>query len=230
MAKLSVLIPVYNEANTVLSLLDKVKSARIDIDKEILIGDDCSSDGTRDLLSRLPEDPTVKIFFLEKNVGRGGVIKHLWTKLSGDFVIHQDADLEYNPSEYQSLLAPILSDNADIVYGSRFRGTIRKMRNLNMLGNRIMTMMCRFLYGLDVSDLMTCYKVYKASLIENLNIHSNGFDFEAEFTARLAQQDAKIVEVPISFVGRTFEEGKKIRAFDAIRVIRKLISCRIKKD
>jgi glycosyltransferase involved in cell wall biosynthesis len=229
MLKLSVLIPVYNEANTVLSLLDKVKSARIDIDKEILIGDDCSSDGTRDLLSRLPEDPTVKIFFLEKNVGRGGVIKHLWTKLSGDFVIHQDADLEYNPSEYQSLLAPILRDNAEVVYGSRFRGTIRKMRNLNMLGNRIMTTMCRFLYGLDVSDLMTCYKVYKASLIENLNIHSNGFDFEAEFTARLAQQDAKIVEVPISFVGRTFEEGKKIRAFDAVRVIRKLISCRIQK-
>lgn len=229
MLKLSVLIPVYNEANTVLSLLDKVKSARIDIDKEILIGDDCSSDGTRDLLSQLPEDPTVKISFLEKNVGRGGVIKHLWTKLSGDFVIHQDADLEYNPSEYQSLLAPLLSDNADVVYGSRFRGNIRKMRNLNMLGNRIMTMMCRFLYGLDISDLMTCYKVYKASLIENLNIHSNGFDFEAEFTARLAQQEAKIVEVPISFVGRTFEEGKKIRAFDAISVIRKLISCRIKK-
>lgn len=229
MLKLSVLIPVYNEANTVLSLLDKVKFARIDIDKEILIGDDCSSDGTRDLLSQLPEDPTVKIFFLEKNIGRGGVIKHLWTKLSGDLVIHQDADLEYNPSEYQSLLAPLLSDNADVVYGSRFRGNIRKMRNLNMLGNRIMTTMCRFLYGLDVSDLMTCYKVYKASLIENLNIHSNGFDFEAEFTARLAQQDVKIVEVPISFVGRTFEEGKKIRAFDAIPVIRKLISCRIKK-
>ena len=230
MQKLSVLIPVYNEANTVLPLLDKVKSARIDIDKEILIGDDCSSDGTRDLLSQLPEDPAVKISFLEKNVGRGGVIKHLWTKVSGDFVIHQDADLEYDPSEYQSLLTPLLDDSADVVYGSRFRGNIRKMRNLNMWGNRIMTMMSRFLYGLDISDLMTCYKVYKAALIENLDIHSSGFDFEAEFTARLAQRDAKIVEVPISFVGRTFEEGKKIRAFDAIRVIRKLISCRIKKE
>jgi len=229
MSKLSVLIPVYNEINTILPLLDKVKSARISIEKEILIGDDGSSDGTRELLFQLRKDPKLKIIFHEKNVGRGGVIKHLWTMLSGDIVIHQDADLEYDPSEYQSLLEPLLTDNADIVFGSRFKGNIRKMRNFNQLGNRAMTMMCRLLYRINISDLMTCYKIYRTSLIENLVIQANGFDFETEFTARLAQQGARFAEVPISFVGRTFEEGKKIRAFDAIHVISKLLSCKLNK-
>jgi len=227
MPKLSILIPVYNEINIILPLLDKVKSARVSVEKEILIGDDGSSDGTRELLFQLRNDPELKVIFLEKNVGRGGVIKHLWTMLSGDIIIHQDADLEYDPSEYQLLLEPLLTGNADIVFGSRFKGNIRKMRNLNHLGNKIMTMMCRLLYGIDISDLMTCYKIYRTSLLESLEIQANGFDFEAEFTARLAQLEAKFAEVPISFVGRTFEEGKKIRTFDAIHVIRKLLSCKV---
>ena len=227
MSKVSVLIPVYNEAETILPLLKKVKSAPTGIEKEILIGDDGSSDGTRDLLLELPEEPDVKIFFLEKNVGRGGVIKYLWTKLEGDFVIHQDADLEYDPSEYPSLLEPLIADRSDVVYGSRFRGDIQKMRSLNMMGNKVMTGVCRMLYGLNITDLMTCYKAYRASLIENFDIQSNGFDFEAEFTARLARKKARFAEVPIRFVGRTFEEGKKIRASDALHVIHKLFKTRI---
>lgn len=227
MPMLSILIPVYNEINTILPLLAKVKSARVSVEKEILIGDDGSSDGTRELLFRLRNDPELKVIFLEKNVGRGGVIKHLWTKLNGDIIIHQDADLEYDPSEYQLLLEPILTGNADIVFGSRFKGNIQKMRNFNQLGNRIMTMMCRLLYGIDISDLMTCYKIYRTSLLENIEIRANGFDFEAEFTARLVKLEAKFAEVPISFVGRTFEEGKKIRSFDAIHVMRKLLSCKL---
>jgi len=227
MSKLSILIPVYNEVNTIIPLLDKVKSATISIEKEILIGDDGSSDGTRELLSKLRKDPQLKIIFLEKNIGRGGVIKHLWTILSGDIIIHQDADLEYDPSEYQSLINPILKNSADIVFGSRFKGDIKKMRTLNHIGNKAMTWMCRLIYGINISDLMTCYKTYRTSLINNLQIKANGFDFEAELTARLAQQKARFAEVQTSFQGRTFEEGKKIRAFDAIHVIHKLISCKL---
>jgi len=227
MSKLSILIPVYNEVNTIIPLLDRVKSAKISIEKEILIGDDGSSDGTRELLSKLRKDPQLKIIFLEKNIGRGGVIKHLWTILSGDIIIHQDADLEYDPSEYQSLIDPIIKNNADIVFGSRFKGDIKKMRTLNQLGNKTMTWMCRLIYRINISDLMTCYKIYRTSLINNLQIKANGFDFEAELTARLAQQKARFTEVQTSFQGRTFEEGKKIRAVDAIHVIHKLISCKL---
>ena len=165
MLKVSVLIPVFNEADTILPLLKNVKSTGISMDMEILIGDDGSTDGTRDLLLELPEEPSVKVFFLERNVGRGGVIKYLWTKMTGDFVIHQDADLEYDPSEYPSLLEPLINDRSDVVYGSRFRGNIQKMRSLNMAGNRIMTSMSRLLYGLDITDLMTCYKAYRSSLV-----------------------------------------------------------------
>jgi len=227
MSKLSILIPVYNEVNTIIPLLNRVKSAKISIEKEILIGDDGSSDGTRELLSKLRKDPQLKIIFLEKNIGRGGVIKHLWTILSGDIIIHQDADLEYDPSEYQSLIDPILKNNADIVFGSRFKGDIIKMRTLNQLGNKTMTWMCRLIYRINISDLMTCYKIYRTSLINNLQIKANGFDFEAELTARFAQQKARFTEVQTSFQGRTFEEGKKIRAVDAIHVIHKLISCKL---
>jgi len=224
--KASVLIPVFNEADTILPLLNKVKSAVTSIDTEILIGDDGSTDGTRDLLLELPEEPSMKVLFLERNVGRGGVIKHLWTKMTGDFVIHQDADLEYDPSDYQSLLDPLIHDRSDVVFGSRFQGDIQNMRSLNMAGNRIMTGMCRFIYGLNITDLMTCYKAYRASLVDDLQIQSNGFDFEAEFTARLALRKARFSEVPIRFVGRTFEEGKKIRAFDAFSVVHKLVRTR----
>ena len=227
-SKLSVLIPVYNEVHTIVSLVEKVKSAEINIEKEILIVDDGSTDGTRDLLNEMRDDPELKIEFMNENVGRGGVIKHLWKKLTGDIVIHQDADLEYNPAEYQRLLNPLLNGDADVVYGSRFKGSIEKMNALNNLGNRVMTLMTRLLYQINITDLMTCYKMYQASLINGLSIEANGFNFEAEFTARLAQRGASFVEVPVSFVGRTVEEGKKIISADALYVIQKLMSCKFK--
>jgi glycosyltransferase involved in cell wall biosynthesis len=223
---LSVLVPVYNERATIERLLNEVVAVETGLGLEVLVGDDGSSDGTRDILSRLAL-PGVRVIFMSENVGRGGVLKHLWTLATGDVYIHQDADLEYDPRDYNALLRPILDGTADVVYGSRFKGSIEGMRFVNRLGNLFMSAAARALYGAQVSDLMTCYKMYRASLIQGIQIKANGFDFEAEFTARLAQRGARFAEVPVSFRGRTFEEGKKIRAFDAVRVMRELIRCKL---
>jgi glycosyltransferase involved in cell wall biosynthesis len=223
---LSVLVPIYNERATIERLLTQVVSVDTGLTMEVLACDDGSSDGTRDILSKLSL-PGLKVIFMDQNVGRGGVIKHLWTLATGDVYIHQDADLEYNPQDYIPLLQPLLNGTADVVYGSRFKGSIEKMRWVNRMGNLTMSAAARLLYGAQVSDLMTCYKMYRSSLVRGLTIRANGFDFEAEFTARLAQRGARFAEVPVSFRGRTFEEGKKIRAFDAVRVMRELVRCKV---
>jgi glycosyltransferase involved in cell wall biosynthesis len=222
---LSVLIPVYNEKETILPLLERVRSADAGIPKQVLVGDDGSTDGTREMLQGL-NDPAIELVLMPSNRGRGGVIKALWPRVTGDFVIHQDADLEYDPNQYAALLAPLLDGTADVVYGSRFKGSISKMRPLNNLGNRVMTGVARALYGIRISDLMTCYKLYRRQLVEDLAIEANGFHFEAELTARLAQRGARFSEVPVSFVGRSFAEGKKIRSRDALWVIQKLVASR----
>jgi glycosyltransferase involved in cell wall biosynthesis len=222
---LSVLVPVYNEKATIERLLSEVVSVDTGLKLEVLVGDDGSSDGTRDILARL-QLPGVQVILMPDNVGRGGVLKHLWTLATGDIYVHQDADLEYDPRDYIPLLQPILSGTADVVYGSRFKGSIEGMRLVNRLGNLTMSAAARMLYGAQVSDLMTCYKMYRAPLVQGLHIKANGFDFEAEFTARLAQRGARFAEVPVGFRGRTFEEGKKIRAFDAVRVMRELVRCK----
>ena len=223
---LSVLVPIYNERATIERLLTQVVSVNTGLRMEVLACDDGSTDGTRDILSNLSL-PGLKVIFMDQNVGRGGVIKHLWTLATGDIYIHQDADLEYNPQDYIPLLRPLQDRSADVVYGSRFKGSIEKMRWVNRMGNLTMTAAARVLYGVQVSDLMTCYKMYRSSLVKGLTIRANGFDFEAEFTARLAQRGARFAEVPVSFTGRTFEEGKKIRAFDAVRVMRELVRCKV---
>ena len=236
-ASLSVLVPIYNERATIERLLNEVVAVRTGLTVEVLACDDGSTDGTRDILSKLSL-PGVKVIFMDENVGRGGVIKHLWSIATGDVIVHQDADLEYDPQDYIPMLEPLLADRADVVYGSRFKGSIEGMRFLNRMGNLTMTAAARLLYGVKVSDLMTCYKMYRSSLVNGppspkapagqaLHIEANGFDFEAEFTARLAQRGARFAEVPVSFSGRTFEEGKKIRAFDAVRVMRELLRCKV---
>jgi glycosyltransferase involved in cell wall biosynthesis len=223
---LSVLVPCYNERATIERLLNAVVAVDTGFTLELLVGDDGSNDGTREILSKL-NLPGLTVVFMDKNVGRGGVIKHLWKRMSGDIVVHQDADLEYDPQDYVALLQPLVEGAADVVYGSRFKGSIEKMRWLNRMGNHTMTAAARLLYGVQLSDLMTCYKMYRSSLINDLHVRANGFDFEAEFTARLAQRGARFAEVPVSFYGRTFEEGKKIRAFDAVRVMRELVRCKV---
>ena len=224
--RLSVLVPVWNERATIERLLNAVVAVDAGVELEVLVADDGSTDGTREVLSRLTL-PGVRVIFMDENVGRGGVIKHLWTVATGGLIVHQDADLEYDPQDYRQLVAPLLTGDADVVYGSRFKGSIERMRWLNRMGNIVMTGASRALYGVNVSDLMTCYKMYRRSLIDGLHIRANGFDFEAEFTARLAQRGARFAEVPVSFYGRTFEEGKKIRAFDAVRVMRELVRCKL---
>lgn len=226
LSRLSVLVPIYNERATIERLLNEVAAVETGLTVEVLACDDGSTDGTREILSKLSL-PGLKVIFMDENVGRGGVIKHLWSLATGDVLVHQDADLEYDPQDYKPLLAPLLDGRADVVYGSRFKGSIEGMRFANRMGNLFMTASARGLYGVQVSDLMTCYKMYRSSLIRDMHIAANGFDFEAEFTARLAQRGARFAEVPVSFSGRTFEEGKKIRAFDAVRVMRELIRCKM---
>jgi glycosyltransferase involved in cell wall biosynthesis len=228
-ASLSVLVPIYNERATIERLLNAVVSVRTGLAVEVLACDDGSTDGTREILAKLSL-PGLRVIFMDDNVGRGGVIKHLWTMATGDIFVHQDADLEYDPQDYVPMLEPLLTERADVVYGSRFKGSIEGMRWLNRIGNLTMTGAARALYGVQVSDLMTCYKMYRSALISDMHIQANGFDFEAEFTARLAQRGARFAEVPVSFSGRTFEEGKKIRAFDAVRVMRELIRCKLTGD
>lgn len=223
--RLSVLVPVWNERPTIEKLLNAVVAVDAGVDLEVLVADDGSTDGTREILSAI-RLPGVKVIFMDENVGRGGVIKHLWTLATGSIIVHQDADLEYDPQDFKQLVAPLLAGQADVVYGSRFKGSIERMRWLNRMGNLVMTGASRGLYGVQLTDLMTCYKMYRRPLIEGLRIRANGFDFEAEFTARLAQRGARFAEVPVSFYGRTFEEGKKIRAFDAVRVMRELVRCK----
>ncbi|MFM8535101.1 MAG: glycosyltransferase family 2 protein [Acidimicrobiia bacterium] len=227
--RLSVLVPIYNERATIERLLNQVVAVNTGLTVEVLACDDGSTDGTREILSKLSL-PGLKVVFMDENVGRGGVIKYLWSQATGDIIVHQDADLEYDPQDYIPMLEPLLDDRADVVYGSRFKGSIDGMRRLNRMGNLFMTASTRALYGVNVSDLMTCYKMYRTSLTRDLRIVANGFDFEAEFTARLAQRGARFAEVPVSFSGRTFEEGKKIRAFDAVRVMRELIRCKVVHD
>lgn len=192
---LSVLVPVWNERPTIERLLRAVVAVDAGVTLEVLVADDGSTDGTRDILSGL-DLPGLRVIFMDENVGRGGVIKHLWTLATGSIIVHQDADLEYDPQDYRQLVAPILSGAADVVYGSRFKGSIERMRWLNRIGNLVMTGAARALYGVQLTDLMTCYKMYRRSMIQDLTIRASGFDFEAEFTARLAQRGARFAEVP----------------------------------
>jgi len=217
--KLSVVIPVYNENSTLRSLLLRVRN--VPVDKEIILVDDCSTDGTRDLLKQLQAaEPDLKIFFHERNQGKGAALSTGFKNVAGDIVIIQDADLEYNPDEYPKLLAPILDGRADVVYGSRFLGSPQRVHLYwHFVGNKFFTHLSNIFTNINLSDMETCYKVFKASLLERFSIRSRRFGIEPEITAKFAKMKCRIYEMPISYSGRDYTEGKKINWKDGIAAV-----------
>jgi len=223
--KLSVIIPVYNEKRTIVQAIDEVK--QIDLpgeEKEIIIIDDFSTDGTRDLLVSLVD---VKIYYHDRNIGKGGALQTGFQKATGDIVIIQDADLEYDPEDYHKLLIPMLKGKADVVYGSRFlNGNPKRVLYIwHYFGNRLLTNLSNFFTGLNLNDMETCYKVFRREVVDSFKdkLESKRFGIEPEMTARIAKGRWRIYEVGISYYGRTYEEGKKINWRDGILAIWQIV-------
>ena len=223
--RLSVVIPVFNEAATLKEVLAKVEA--VDIDKEVVIVDDFSTDGTRELLTSMNRSHHV-IVFHESNTGKGAALRTGFRRATGDYVIVQDADLEYDPHDYVRLVAEASQHNADVVYGTRFAGPRPQMAFKNWVGNRVLTWLTNRLYGSALSDMETCYKVIRRDVLADLTIESNRFNVEPEVTAKLLMRGTRILEVPISYVGRTHSEGKKISWLDFISAVWTLVRLRIR--
>jgi len=219
--KISVIIPAYNERATIAELLARVQA--VPLEKEILVVDDASGDGTRELLGTLAVPP-VRLLLHERNRGKGAAIRTAVPHVTGEIVIIQDADLEYDPGDYPRLIEPIVRGAADAVYGSRFleRGHRASSRR-HYLINRGLTCLSNLFTGLKLSDMETCYKAFRADLLRGLTLVSEGFDLEPELTARAARRGARIVEVPISYRGRSAREGKKIGWRDGVRTLRAIV-------
>ena len=227
MSKVSIIIPVYNEKDTLLLLLEKVEQASFScLEKEIILVDDYSTDGTRDILKGLCDK--YKVFFHEKNMGKGAGIRTAVAQATGDFVVIQDADLEYTPDDYDKLLPLLINNEADVVYGSRFKNKENSKNFIlkNKLANLFLTMLTNILFGAEITDMETCYKAFKREFIQGITIKSNRFDFEPEITAKVIKKKARLVEVPISYNGRGHEEGKKINWKDGIHAIITIIKFR----
>lgn len=220
--KLSIVIPVYNEKNTIREILRRVESSNIgDIEKEIIVIDDCSTDGTSGILKEYEQKH--KIIYQRKNTGKGAALRAGFMATTGDIVLIQDADLEYDPVEYPLIIAPIIQDKADVVYGSRFLGSHphRVLYYWHSLGNRFLTLLSNMFTNLNLTDMETCYKVFKGSVIREiaLRLKSDRFGFEPEITSRVAHGQYRIYEVGISYHGRTYKEGKKINWKDGVKAI-----------
>jgi len=242
--KLSIIIPVYNEAATLREILRRVRAVKVKVpvgfdpevnndryvllEKEIIVVDDGSDDGSREILQEEATRGDLRVFFHEHNQGKGAAVRTGFQNATGDFYVIQDADLEYDPREYRILLQPILEGRADVVYGSRFRGGPTKtMFFLHMLGNRFLTLVTNILYDTILSDMETCYKCFRAEIIRDIPLRARGFEFEPEITAKVLKRGHRIYEVPISYTGREFEEGKKIHPWrDGLKAVWTLIKYR----
>lgn len=225
--KLSIVIPVYNEKNTILEIIKIVKNVSLPTEiteREIILVDDCSKDGTRDILKNI-NDPEIRIFYHEKNMGKGGALNTGFKKTTGDFVIIQDADLEYDPNEYSKLLRPILNDKADVVFGSRYIGgeSHRILYFWHTMMNKFLTFLSNAFSDLNLTDMETCYKVFRKEVLDQITIEENRFGFEPEITAKVGElsrkKNVRIYEVGISYYGRTYDEGKKIGWKDGLRAL-----------
>ncbi len=214
--KLSVVMPVYNEVKTVRDIIRRV--LEVPVTGELVIVDDFSTDGTAELLRNI-KDERVRIYFHEKNMGKGAAVRTGLGKVSGDVVVIQDADLEYDPADYLELIKPIREGKADVVFGSRFKGEHSGFSPLYKFGNKLLTVIANILFRSRLTDMETCYKMFRTSLLEGMVLKSDRFDFEPEITAKLIKKGARIAEVPVSYRSRGFEEGKKITWKDGFAAV-----------
>ena len=217
--KISIIIPCFNEINTVLKLINSVINSPVN-DKEIIIVDDFSTDGTRDQLRKI-NNAQVRIIYHDKNLGKGAALKTGFKFACGEICLIQDADLEYDPQEYPLLIEPIIQNRADVVYGSRFQSgrPHRVVYFWHRIGNGFLTLLSNFFTDLNLSDMETCYKAFRTEIIKSINIQEKRFGFEPEITAKISKMDLRIYEVGISYYGRTYKEGKKINWKDGLRAI-----------
>jgi glycosyltransferase involved in cell wall biosynthesis len=219
--KVSIVVPVYNEKDTIETIISRINKARVyDLEKEIIIVDDFSTDGTRDILKKY-SDANIKIFYHEKNKGKGAALRTGFGNATGDIVIIQDADLEYDPADYEKLLKPFLDGKADVVYGSRFMGgePHRVIYFWHYVGNKLLTMFSNMFTNLNLTDMETCYKIFKKEVLDKIRIEEDRFGFEPEVTAKVSMLNVRIYEVGISYSGRSYAEGKKIGIKDGFRTL-----------
>ncbi len=223
--KLTVLIPIYNEIHTIREIIKRVQET--DLADEILLVDDGSTDGTRDILDELNGQGAIRVILHEKNRGKGAAVRTGIENATGDVLLIQDADLEYDPRDYPALLKPIEEGLSDVVYGSRFLGAPRRVAMFwHMVANKLLTLMTNILYNTILTDMETGYKVFRKEVIEGVPLHAKRFEFEPEFTAKILKRGVRIFEVPISFNPRDYEEGKKIGLSDAFEAVWALIKYR----
>ncbi len=222
--KISVIIPIYNEVQTIKKILEKISSQE-QYEKEIIIIDDFSTDGSRELLKNEIIEKVDKIIFNEKNFGKGYSVRKGIEASSGDIILIQDADLEYDPSDYKVLLNPIINNDADVVYGSRFIGSEEKrvLYFWHTVGNKFLTILSNMFTNLNLTDMEVCYKVFKSDVIKKIKLEENRFGFEPEVTAKIAKMDLKIFEVGVKYYGRKYSDGKKITWKDGISALKCII-------
>jgi glycosyltransferase involved in cell wall biosynthesis len=227
--KLSVVVPVFNERNTLVEILRRMRAVELPdgIEREIIVVDDGSNDGTRDVLNQVG-DSTVRVVMHEANLGKGAALRTGFAHATGDYVLVQDADLEYDPEDWPKLLNPVLRGRARVVYGSRFTGERRNMLLLHWMGNRFLSMTTNVLFNTTLSDMETCYKLFDRDLVDDMKLQSNRFDIEAEITAKVLKRGIRIYEVPISYSGREFDEGKKITWRDGFAALWTLVKYRFR--
>ena len=218
--KLSIIIPCFNEQKTISVIINKVRNLK-DYDKEIIIVDDCSTDGTKEILQKLDDSNSIKIIYNDRNRGKGYCIKKGINSSTGSVIIIQDADLEYDPNDIPKLINPIQNGNADVVYGSRFVGSEEKrvLFYWHSLGNKFLTTLSNMFTNLNLTDMECCYKAFKSKIIKDISLKENRFGFEPEVTAKISKKEIKIYEVGIKYFGRKYAEGKKITWVDGFRAI-----------